>query len=197
MLKVNEKSDKFVLDLNNEECILHEFTVISVDENSNDLSWGVEFCTSQDISAKPDGRDTLIIEAPLNAVKKDEYVVLKNYNKERTRIVIKPNLEAIRPKIYKFKISSKKIDGRNVKIKILSKEGDNDIPWICTYQGLPLPYEITPMESDKGTHVTIKLIGEILGEFPCVIKFVQQDSGKDITLKLLQSNDSVKIIEAD
>ena len=197
MLQVNKNRGKCILDLNEDKCLEHRFTVTSVDDNGNNISWGVEYSSSPSIKAHIEGNSELVVEVPLEAIKRDEYVVLLNYKKERTRVVLKPNLEIIRPKTYKFKITSKKINGRQLRIKILSKEGDNEMPWRCTYQGQPLPYEITPLESDKGVHVDIKLIGEILGTYTSVIKFKQNDSNKEITLRLRQSNDSVKIIEAD
>ena len=67
----------------------------------------------------------------------------------------------------------------------------------CNTIEQPLPYDISPLSSDGGTHVDIKLIGDILGTFTSVIKFTQEKSNNEITLKLLQSNDSVEIIEAD
>jgi hypothetical protein len=197
MLQVEKKRGEYILDLNKEECMEHRFAVTSVDEVGNDLSWGVEFVTSPDITAHTEGKNELVVEVPLDSIEKDEYIILINYNKERAKVVVKPNLEAIRPKSYRFKITSKKIEGRNVRIKILSKEGNNEVPWVCTYQGQPLPYKITPLSADKGVHVDIQLKGEILGEFPALIKFKQVDSKNEITLKLSQSNDSVKIIEAD
>lgn len=197
MLQVNKNREKCILDLNEDECLEHRFTVTSVDDNGNNISWGIEYTTSPEIKAHVEGNSELVVEVPLEAIKKDEYIVILNHRKERTSVLIKPNLEAIRPKEYKFKITSKKIDGGQLRIKILSKEGDNEIPWRCTYQGQPLPYEITPLESDKGVHVDIKLIGEILGTFTSVIKFKQDSSNNEITLRLRQSNDSVEIIEAD
>lgn len=197
MLQVEKKRGEYVLDLNEEECMAYRFAITSVDDNGNNLSWGVEYTTSPDIKAHVEGNNELVVEVPLEVIKKDEYIVLLNHRKERTSVLIKPNLETIRHKEYKFKITSKKIDGRNLRIKILSKEGNNEIPWKCIYQGRPLPYEITPLESNKGTHVDIRLIGEILGTFTSVIKFKQEKSNNKITLRLRQSNDSVEIIEAD
>jgi hypothetical protein len=197
MLQIEKKKGNFILDLNKEEYMVHRFIVTSVDDNGNSLSWGVEYTTSPEIKAHVEGNNELVAEVPLEAIKKDEYIVLLNHRKERASVLIKPNLEVIRPKKYKFKITSKKIDGANLKIKILSKEGDNEIPWNCVYQGQPLHYEITPLKSDKGIHVSIKLVGEILGTFISVIKFKQDSSNNEITLRLRQSNDSVEIIEAD
>lgn len=197
MLQVNNNRGKCILDLSKDEYLEHRFTVTSVDDNGNNISWGIEYTTSPEIKAHIEGNSELVVEVPLEVIKKDEYIVLLNHRKERSSVLIKPNLEVIRHKEYKFKITSKKIDGGQLRIKILSKEGDNEIPWRCTYQGQPLPYEITPLDSDKGVHVDIKLIGEILGTFTSVIKFKQDSSNNEITLRLHQSNDSVEIIEAD
>lgn len=197
MLQVETKTNEYLLNLNKEECNTHNLKVTSVDDNGNYLSWGVEFCTSPYIKAITEGKNDLILETPLEDIKRDEYVVIVNYNKERTRIVLKPNLEIIRSKSYSFKITKKEIDGRNLKVKILSKESTNEVPWKCTYKGQPLPYSISPLSSDKSCYVEINLIGEILGTFPAVIKFTQEKSGNEIVLKVKQSNDSVEIIKAD
>jgi hypothetical protein len=197
MLQIDNKKNNYLLDLNEVPYDSHTINIKSVDDKGNRLSWGIEFISSDKIQAHANGIDELIVETPLDSIKTDEYILLRNYAKERLRVDLKPNLEAIRPKSYKFKISSKKTDGRNVKIKILSKDGNNEVPWECSYDGKPLTYTITPFSSEIGEHVKIEPRGDIFGEIETVIRFTQSKSGNEIELKLKQSNDSVEIIKAD
>jgi hypothetical protein len=197
MLRIKEKDKEYTIDLNVLTYETHLLSIESIDDNGNYLAWGVEFTTNEKIHTETKGRNELSIRINLESILKEEYIVIKNYKNDRLKIILKPNLEVIRPKEYKFKITKKIINGRNLRIKILSKETNYEIPWKCIYDGEPLSYEITPFECDKGTHVDIKLRGEIFGEFETIIKFMQNKSNKIIKLKLFQTNNSVEIIEAD
>lgn len=196
-MRIDDNSGIFILDLNVSKNNVHIFTVESTNNNGGYLSWGVEFISNEKIHAESRGRNELVISAALDDVLKEEYLVLRNYKNERLKVLIKPNLETLRPKDYKFKITNKSVNGRDVIINIFSFENGKEIPWVCSYSGEPLSYKITPFKSDKSGKVIISLQGKIYGKFETIIEFTQNDSKKIIRLKLLQSNESVEIIEAD
>lgn len=197
MLQINKEEKEYKLDLNEFPNEQHILQIESVDENGNFLPWGVEFITNSKIYTNIRNRNELLILANLVSIAKEEYLLIRNYKGERIKVIITPNTEAIRPKEYKFKITKKIINGRNIKIKILSKETTYEIPWECTYTGKPLLYEITPLSSDKSEFVEIKSQGEIYNEIEIPIVFKQKKSGNEITLLLKQTNDSVEVIKAD
>ena len=197
MLQIDKEEREYTIDLNEFPYEQHVLHVESVDDNGTFLPWGVEFTTNSKIYTDIKSRDEMIVLINLESILKEEYILLRNYRGERVKVYIIPNTEVIRPKEYKFKITKKITDGRNLKVKILSKETTYEIPWECTYTGKPLSYEITPLSSDKSEYVEIKLQGEIYNEIDIPIVFKQEKSGKEIKLLLKQTNDSVEVIKAD
>jgi hypothetical protein len=197
MLQIDKEEREYTINLNEFPYEQHVLHIDSVDDNGTFLPWGVEFVTNSKIYTTIKSRNELLVLANLESIHKEEYFVIKNYRGERIKVFMTPNTEAIRPKEYKFKITKKIIDGRNLKIKILSKETTYEIPWECIYDGKPLSYEITPSASEKSEYVEIKPHGELYGEIEIPIVFKQEKSGKEINLLLKQTNDSVEVIKAD
>ena len=192
MLEINKSKGEFTLDLNEYPFEEHTLPVDSFSDKGGFQAWGVEFNTlSGLVYAESRGRNGLYIKTPVEDIKEGGYLVLRNYSKERIKVIIVPNKEAIRPKEYKFKVTRKESDGRRLRIKILSKETEYEIPWKCTYQGQPISYNISPLSSDKSCHVDIELTSEIYGEFNSVIKFRQDKSNKEIILSLKLTNDEI------
>jgi hypothetical protein len=196
MLRINKEEKCYTIDLNESPYEEQTFHIESVENGTVFLPWGIEFVSSDKISANIKNRGELTVFVDVEALITEEYFVIRNYRSERIKVFIKPNAESIRPKEYKFKITKKIIDGRNVKVKILSKETSYEIPWKCVYFGKPLSYEITPSSSDKSEYVEIKPTGEIYNEIIVQIIFRQDKSGNEITLLLKQTNDSVEVIKA-
>lgn len=199
MLLIGNNQEQFILDLNEHPYDEHTITIASQGRTGNHLPWGVEMVSCGLVSAEPAGSDALNIHVDIENLDEECFILLKNYNKERIKIMVKPNnLLTIKPESsYNFRISKKRINGRKVNIKILSKEDDNEVGWKCTYDGKPLHYSITPMESNKSDNVTIEVLDELFTEMPAVIEFTQEKSGKVIELKLKQTNNNTEIIKAD
>jgi hypothetical protein len=113
-------------------------------------------------------------------------------------IVFRKNIAITSPKAYKFGITKKTTDGRKTRIRILSKEDNNEIGWKCTYDGKPLNYSINPRESDTSSYVDIELMYELfVNNIPTVLEFTQNKSCEVIELRLNQTNDDTEIIKAD
>ena len=197
MFRINEIENEFILDLNDYPYDEHSLTVTSEEGDGSHLSWGVEIVSSNFISLEPIGVNTLNVNVDIENLKEESFVILRNYNNERIKLVIKPNILLTSPKEYKFKLTKKKANGRKVNIRILSKGNDNEVGWKCTYDGSPLNYSITPMESDGSSNVEIELLDELFTDISTVIEFTQNKSNEVIELKLNQSNDKIEIIKAD
>lgn len=189
MIKVGKSEKKFTLDLGKLPYDEHEIKIDSRGGSGKHLPWGVEFTSSDAIKVEPVGNDVLSIKLDSEALMTDEYIVLRNYAKERLRIEIKHNLMVSAPKKYNFKISKKTVDGKKARIRILSKENGNEIGWKCTYDGKPLTYVISPMESDKSGYVDIELKDDVYTSVNSVIEFTQDKSGEVIQFDLIQDKE--------
>ena len=193
MISIDKKSGEYVLDLNEMPYDEHTIKVSSVNSNGENIPWGIEMMTNDFISAEPGADNTLNVYVDVEHFTSDAFILLRNYEKERLKVIVKPNLMLSAPKTYKFRISKKSTDGRKTKIRILSKENNNEIGWKCTYDGRPLNYSIVPMESDKSGYVNIEVIDELFTEIDSIIEFTQDRSGEVTILKLNQTNDDTTI----
>ncbi len=197
MISIDNKDKEFILDLNDNPYDEHTITITSKGKNGNRLPWGIEMVSSPFILAEQGSNDTLNVYVDIENMKKDAFILLTNYSKERMKITLKPNIYLTSPKAYKFRISKKSTEGRKTRIRILSKENDNEIGWRCTYDGKPLNYSIVPMESDKSGYVDIEILDEVFTNTSSVIEFTQNKSNEVIKLLLSQGNDDTEIIKAD
>ena len=198
MMKVNEFEDEFILDLNKIPYEEHTIKIHSRGENDSRIPWGIEMVSSELVSASMGADDSLIVTVDIENMKDESFILLRNYAKERMKIILKPNILLTSPKAYKFRITKKTTDGRKTRIRILSKEDNNEIGWKCTYDGKPLNYSINPRESDKSGYVDIELLDELfIDNIPTVLEFTQNKSCEVIELRLNQTNDDTEIIKAD
>ena len=192
MIKINGFENKFILDLNVNPVDEHELTVVSKNGNE-DLSWGVELVSLNEISVMKHSGNKLSINLDVNTLNKDGFILLRNYNKERLVVEIIHNEELSREKEYTFKIENEKVEGKKITIDILSQEESKEMSWACTYDGRPLKYSISPKRSDKSEKVEIILLSPVSNEFKSIIEFTQDKSDKIIKLKLTQNRDNITI----
>ena len=191
---INTNVNENILDLNENPYDEHEIKIDSRGRNDKRIPWGVEMVSSKLINVEQGAGDTLKVTLDVENLKEDGFILLRNYNKERLKIIVKHNILLTMDRTYKFRISKKSTDGRKTRIRILSKADNDEIGWKCTYDGKPLNYSITPMESDKSSYVDIEVLDELFTNVPSVIEFTQDRSGEVISLKLNQTNDDTEII---
>jgi len=191
---INTNVNENILDLNENPYDEHEIKIDSRGRNGKRIPWGVEMVSSKLINVEQGAGDTLKVTLDVENLKEDGFILLRNYNKERLKIIVKHNVLLTMDRTYKFRISKKSTDGRKTRIRILSKADNDEIGWKCTYDGKPLNYSITPMESDKSGYVDIEVMDELFTNVPSVIEFTQDRSGEVISLKLNQTNDDTEII---
>lgn len=197
MIKINGFEKEFILDLNEHPYDEHIINIESKGESETNIPWGVEMVSCNLVTAKPGAANTLNVNADIDELSDECFILLRNYAKERMKITVIPNTELSSPKTYKFRISKKSTDGRKTRIRILSKENGKEIGWKCTYDGQPYNYSISPKKADKSGYVDIVLTDELLTTVTSLIEFTQEKSGEVIQLKLKQSNDNTEIIKAD
>lgn len=188
MFKVNGIEKEIILDMNllySGKISLH---VVSKGKNGNYLPWGIELVSCNLLTATTSSYDYLDVAYDRDNIDESCFILLGNYNKERFKISVVPKkqpLTSAELDLYKFKITKKTTEGKKTRIKILSKGMDNEeIGWKCTYDGKPLNYSISPMESDKSDYVDIELTDEVYTDVDSVIEFTQDTTGKMISLPL-------------
>ena len=181
MIKIEGTEAIYELDLNksiNKEYIL---TIDSRDENGIIIPWAVMLSSNQTVYYNEEGIDKLHLVFDLTLIRKEEYILIENYKKEKIKIIIKPNLKEIEEKKYVF--SAKKydiLDINKIKIYVNSKVNGSFAEWKCSYNGKPLVYNITM----KKTYIILDLKSIPLGDINGYIELKQEKSNKKINIKL-------------
>lgn len=169
------------IDLTNINEYSNDFEIFSFNDNEKIQPYYIEYISNEGISLTKFDTNFLNVTIDIEAIIENEYFILKNLIGERLTINIKPNENYIRDKTFKFKITKQEFKEDNIlKLKILSKMNDDEIGWKCTYDGKPISYQITPMESNQSSYVTIKLMANMINDFISTIIFKQDGSGRII-----------------
>ena len=191
MIKIGIFLREYVLDLNEEPKDEHELLVYSKGESGNALPWGIEFVDNKSVQVEKYG-DKLFIKTDYKELKNEVSISLRNYAKERIIIKIKPNNEALIPKVYVFQTDDIKFENGEVSFNIISTVNDNGQPWRCSYLGNPLSYEFSQTEGEGSCEMHIKLLTELMTEFKSKIIFEQEKSGKEIEISLFNDKNGIK-----
>ena len=181
MIKIEGIGTIYELDLNKSKDKEYTLTVDSRDDNNSIIPWAVILSSNQTIYYNEEGIDKLHLIFDLTLVRKEEYILIENYKKEKIKIIIKPNLKEIEEKKYIF--SAKKydiLDTNKVKIYINSKVNGSFAKWKCSYNGKPLVYNITI----KKTYIILDLKSIPFGDVNGYIELKQEKSNRKINIKL-------------
>jgi hypothetical protein len=134
----------------------------------------------------------VVIGIDLPNLKQDGIIILKDIRNERFVIRLKPNLEAIREKKYIFKLGKNSVDGKTITFNVISKENGSNEPWSVSYSGEPISYDIEKLK----TKLSLTIKSELYNEFISLIKLRQDNSGKEISIRLKHENsNSVELYE--
>ena len=191
MININNFQKEFTLDLNEIPYDEHELHIISRGDKGNYLPWGIEFVDNKFVQAEKYG-DKLLIKTDYKELKNEVTISLRNYAKERIVVRIKPNTEALIPKVYNFEMTDMVFENGEVSFSIISTVNDDDQPWRCSYLGYPLSYEFSQTEGEGSCEMHIKLLTELMTEFKSKIIFEQDKSGKEIEISLFNDKDGIK-----
>lgn len=192
MIKINGFEKEFTLDLNCESKNEYIFNITSEGVDGT-LPWGVELISNGIISATPIGNDSIKVSFELEKLKKDEFVLLRNYEGERIKIVLKPLCAITNPEVNKFKITKTSVEDGKIKIRILSKTDGDELGWKCTYDGNPLNYSVKPMSNSKSGYVTIELIDELFTDISSMFEFKQNITGNVARLFVTYNNGNITL----
>lgn len=192
MIEIEGKKGDYELDLNNSFETEYYFTIDSRNEAEKLIPWSVALCSNESIKIRTEGVDKLNLTFNLEAVKHEEYILLENYNKEKAKIVIKPNLKESAQKVYTFRVNGYKISDKDtVEFKVKSECNGEPMPWKCSYGGKPFEYQI----SKEGKKITFKLKSVPNGDIVGFLKLHQEKSGKDICIQLLHhAEEQMKVL---
>jgi len=169
-----------------------ELKVMSRNARNVKKHFVIDYVSSPNIVAYTLGGDSIKIEYEPREVTDNAFIILKNTLGETMRLTIVPKLFYSMEKTFKFKISSyKELEDGSIRLKLLSKVNDMEIGWKITYDGKPMTYIISPMESDKGDYVTIKPNATIVNDFTSVIIFKQDESDEEIRFEILNTPNGI------
>jgi len=195
MISINGNEKEFALDLNQSTQTVYELNVLSVDENDSKLPWKYDFISSPNISLEPVGLSDLRMKFNLSEIKSDEYFTLINSRKETLKVIVKPNIEMSKEKDYRFRISKYSSEGKDLTVKIVSRENGKYTPWHINYDGRPLKYFFTPKAGTGDTEMCISLRSTIYTAGTSMISIKQDNSGLCLQLKLRFPNNDTVILD--
>ena len=177
-----------VLNLDRSTELEYEFTVVSTNSNNMPIPFFIGYSSNQDIIFDIREGDRLVISIDASLVLNEETFIMKNTKGDVLKVKVIPNEYYTMERKYSFKVTSKKfLNDGSLKLKIFSKVNDEEIGWKVTYDGHPMEYSISTCESDKGEHVTISPLVDILSEFESYIEFTQEESNNKIKLMLVNT----------
>jgi len=195
MIKIDELKDNLI-DLGGIKEYNVNFSVDSYNANGKRQPFFVERVSSKDISVSIFAVNSINISINVKNIVNDEFIVLKNIINERLVINIKPNNYYSDDRVYKFKISKQEErENGEIRIRLLSKVNKDEIGWKCTYDGRPMSYTITPMESNKSGYVTIRSNMNMVANFTSLLIFTQDESNEEIRFKILNTPEGMKLID--
>ena len=185
-----------IIDLDGVKEYNENFEVISINENGKRMPFSIDLVSTDSITVNAFGVSSINIEIDVSNIIQEEYVTFKNILGETLAITIKPNSYFTTERTYKFKITKTEFkDNGELKIRILSKVNGEEIGWKCIYDGRPIMYVITPMESNKSEYVTIRSMSQVANDFVAALKFQQDESGEVITFLINNTTEGMKKIE--
>lgn len=194
MIKVNNTIKEYILDLNQS---FDDEYILNVESFDGDmfLSWSVSFANGEGFSYYTDYRNRLTIKINnLETFKNEALVVLKNSKKESILIKILPNQEAIKEKVYTFKLGKATTESESIKINVVSKVNGKNHPWSVEYDGKPYNLNV----SYTKTKLNIVSEEEKGFEFKFLIVIIQEKSENKISIALKHNPDgTIEIIKTD
>ena len=95
MFKIDNIEREYTLDLNERPYNNHSVKVTSEVAPNRRLPWGVELVSNPLVKATPGANNTLDIFVDMEKLMEDAFILLRNYNRERIKIIIKPNFITI------------------------------------------------------------------------------------------------------
>ena len=195
MIKVNNTEKEYILDLNQSFDTEYVLDVYSYDSSDNFVSWDVSFTNGSSFKYYINSKNSLVISIiDLENFFKEAFLIIKNSDKECVLIKILPNQEAIKEKIYTFKLGKVTTESESIKINVISKVNGKNHPWSVEYDGKPYNLNV----SYTKTKLNIVSEEENGFEFKFLIIITQEKSRNKISIALKHNSDgTIEIIKTD
>jgi len=196
MFKIKDLKDN-IIDLNGLKEFEKETEIISINtKNNKKIPFYIDLVSTPNITVNVFNGNLIKIIINVAEILKEEFIIFKNAQQEKLIINIIPNIYFLNERQYKFKITKSEITEDGIlKLKILSKGNETEVGWKCVYDGKPISYNITPMESDKSDCVYVKLTMEMISEFTSKLIFEQNESKERIEFEINNTPNGMKLIE--
>ena len=192
MITINGIEKEYVLDLNQSFDTEYALNVNSYYDNIF-LNWDVSFMNGNGFSYTINSIDSLLITIDnLDEFKNESFLILKNNMKETVLLRIIPNKEAIKEKVYTFKVG-KIINSKpnEIQINVTSKMNGKSQPWVVEYWGKP--YMLDVSYSNTKLNIISKEREDF--EYTFLIIISQEKSKNKINISLKHnSNGIIEII---
>lgn len=192
MITINGTEKEYVLDLNQSFDTEYALNVNSYYDNIF-LNWDVSFMNGNGFSYTINSIDSLLITIDnLDEFKNESFLILKNNMKETVLLRIIPNKEAIKEKVYTFKVG-KIINSKpnEIQINVTSKMNGKSQPWVVEYWGKP--YMLDVSYSNTKLNIISKEREDF--EYTFLIIISQEKSKNKINISLKHnSNGIIEII---
>jgi hypothetical protein len=187
-----------IIDLNGLDNFEGVYEVESLNlDNGKRIPFIVDLVTSPNISVNTLNVSSIrVVIEDASLIGEESYIVLKNLNKEKIVMTIKPDTTKPTDVEYKFKITkSELVKDDVVRIKILSKANGEEASWRCSYQGQPILYYIAPLQSDKSGYVYIKLMSQMVSDYVSTLIFEQLGSLNTVEFKINNTPKGLELLK--
>lgn len=186
-LKIDGKiiENEYTLDLNTNSGDTFDFEMVSTNSNGSNCRWAITYNADMNsISTERLIFCNLRIIVSLKEMTVERFLVIENVNGDRFTLILIPNAEEIRPKEYTFKLGKTTFEKNVYTFNIISKELKYKLDWDITYDGHPLPINVSKMQNK----LVVGLLNPLAVDYTSEVVLVQQESFKELHLKFKNTN---------
>lgn len=186
-LKIDGKiiENEYTLDLNTNSGDTFDFEMASTNSNGSNCRWAITY--NADMNSITTERlifCNLRIIISLKEMTVERFLVIENVNGDRFTLILIPNAEEIRPKEYTFKLGKATFEKNVYTFNIISKELKYKLDWDITYDGHPLPINVSKTQNK----LVVGLLNPLAVDYTSEVVLVQQESFKELHLKFKNTN---------
>lgn len=193
-LKINGKiiENEYTLDLNTNSGDTFDYEIVST-QNDSICRWAITYNAEESsISTERLIFGNLRVIVNLSALKIERFLVIENVNGDRFILKIIPNAEIIRKKEYIFKIGKTTFENNVYTFNIISKELKYKVDWDITYDGHPLPINV----SKKQNKLVVELLEPFMGNYTRGVVLTQHESYNELEIKFKNVNkQSIELVK--
>lgn len=186
-LKIDGKiiENEYTLDLNTNSGDTFDFEMVSTNNNGSNCRWAITYNADMNsISTERLIFCNLRVIISLKEMTIERFLVIENVNGDRFTLILTPNAEEIRSKEYTFKLGKTTFENNVYTFNIISKELKYKLDWDITYDGHPLPINVSKTQNK----LVVELLNPLAVDYTSEVVLVQQESFKELHLKFKNTN---------